>query len=197
MASPQRVDPGNRGAQNKPGFEKNQSRTLEQRRRRTVWYWWWGFWIVIFAAAIGWGVWGAVNGNGWWFVGRQSPGRVHAPPMNGPGVAVLESANKQSFVGQKFQANFVPVQKKISDRVFWVGAKNATPTLLVVKKSGTAGKNGTTIQKGNLIDITGTMQKAPPQAQAQQQWHLSSSGAARLEQEGGYIDASLAYYVPR
>lgn len=196
MASPQRVSPGSHREELENSTIRNKNAASEQRRRNQVWYWWWGFWIVIFAAAIGWGVWGAVNGNGWWFVGRPGPGSVHAPPMNGPGVAVLQSPNKQTYVGQKFQANFVPVQKKISNRVFWVGAKNATPTLVVIEKNGTADKNGA-IQKGNLIDITGTVAKAPPQAQAQQRWNLSSNGSARLERQGGYVDASLAYYVPR
>ncbi|HEX8710690.1 MAG TPA: hypothetical protein VF730_02370 [Terracidiphilus sp.] len=201
MASPQRVGPDD------PRYQSDnpQSRRLEKtpERRRRVWYWWWGFWIVIFAAAIGWGIWGAVGGNGWWFLGRPNPSNVKGPPMNGQGVAALQSPNKQAFVGQKFQANFVPVQKKISDTVFWVGAKNSTPMLLVIKNSDAANRNGPskkvnlTIEKGNLIDITGTVEKAPPQAQAQQQWKLSSSDAARLAREGGYIDATLAYYVPR
>ncbi|HEV2135094.1 MAG TPA: hypothetical protein VGR47_12720 [Terracidiphilus sp.] len=95
----------------------------------------------------------------------------------------------------------MPVQKKISDTVYWVGAKNSTPTLLVIKNdSSTKGplkKNATTIEKGNLIDITGTVEKAPPQAQAQNEWALSSDGAARLEREGGYIQGTLVFYVPR
>lgn len=194
MASPQRVDPGSPRRDNSNNLPEG--RGSEVRKRRRAWAWWWGFWIAIFAAAIAWGVWGSVTGNGWWFLGHANPSSVKGPAMNGPGLAVLQSPNKAGFVGQKFQANFVPVQKKISDTVFWVGAKNTTPTLVVLKNAGVASKNGT-IQKGNLIDITGTVKKAPPQAQALQQWGLSNSGVAQLEQQGGYVDATLAFYVPR
>jgi hypothetical protein len=146
---------------------------------------------------------GLASGNGWFFIGRAN--HVNAPPINGPGLAALQAPNKQAFVGQQFQANFVPVQKKISSTIYWVGAKNTAPTLLVIKSSPTgknapAGpekKNGTFIEEGNLVDITGTVEKAPPQAQAQQQWGLSSSDAAQLEHQGGYINGTLVFYVPR
>lgn len=195
MASPLRADPG--GPQRDRETRKASGAGPESPRgRRTVWYWRWGFWIVIFAAAIAWGVWGAAVGNGWWFLGHTNPSNVKGPPINGPGLAALQTSNKQSFLGQKFQANFVPVQKKISDTVFWVGPKNSPPTLLVIKSNGTATKNGV-INAGTLIDITGTVQKSPPQAQAQKEWSLSSKGAAQLEREGGYIEATVAFYVPR
>lgn len=195
MASPLRADPGGP----RRDFESAKTRGAgpeSPRSRRTVWFWWWGFWIVIFAAAIAWGIWGAIGGNGWWFLGHPNPSNVKGPPANGPGVAALDSTSKQPFVGQKFQANFVPVQKKVSDSVFWVGPKNTTPTLLVIKSNGTAQKNGV-LHVGDLIDISGTVEKAPPPTQAQKQWALSSNGAGRLEREGGYIQADLAFYVPR
>lgn len=195
MASPLRADPG--GPRHNFETQKTSRAGPESpRSRKTVWYWWRGFWIVIFAAAIGWGVWGAVGGNGWWFLGRPNPSNVKGAPINGPGLAALQASDKQPFIGQKFQANFVPVQKKISDTVFWIGAKNATPTLLVIKNNGIAQKNGV-IHVGNVIDIIGNVRKAPPRAQAQKQWALSDYGAARLERQGGYIQATIAFYVPR
>lgn len=205
MASPLRADPGGpRRDPHDPETRKTAGAGPgSPSGRRNAWRWFWGFWIVIFAAAIAWGIWGAVGGNGWWFLGHPNPSNVKGPPVNGQGLAALQAANKQPFVGQKFQANFVPVQKKISDTVFWVGPKNTEPTLMVVKKNNTAGKGsiaargGTAIEAGTLIDITGTVQKAPPQAQAQQEWSLSSNDAAQLERQGGYIEATIAFYVPR
>lgn len=201
MASPQRADPGG------PRRDAEKRKTSgagpgSPRSRGTPWRWFWGFWIVIFAAAIAWGVWGAAAGNGWWFLGHPNPSNVQGPPINGPGLAALQASNKQPFVGQKFQANFVPVQKKISDTVFLVGAKNTEPTLMVLKNNNTAGRNGvrrpsTIIDAGTSIDITGTMEKPPPQAQAQKEWSLSSEEAAQVERQGGYIEATIAFYVPR
>jgi hypothetical protein len=197
MASPLRADPGGPHRDFENQRKTGAGRDM-RRRRGALLQWWWGFWIVIFVFAIAWGIWGAANGNGWWFMGRHN---VTAPAMNGSGVAALQSPSKQAFLGQKFQANFVPVQKKISDSVYWVGPKNAAPTLLVIKNNastkGPLKKNGTTIQTGNLVDITGTVEKAPPQAQAQREWSLSSNGAAQLEREGGYIQGTLVFYVPQ
>jgi len=200
MASPIRADPG--GPRRDPEIRKTSGAGPESpRSRRMVWYWFWGFWIVIFAAAIAWGVWGAAAGNGWWFLGHPNPSNVSGPPINGPGLAALQAPNKQPYVGQKFQANYVPVQKKISDTVFLVGPKNATPTLLVIKNS-TASRGGvarpsTNIDAGTLIDITGTVEKSPPPAQAQNEWKLSSEEATQLARQGGYIQAAIAFYVPR
>lgn len=196
MASPLRADPG--GPEHDLKNRRNADAGSDVPRRHSgVLYWWWGLWIAIFIFAIGWGFWGLSSGNGWWFAGSH---KVSTPPMNGPGVAALQAPTKQAFVGQEFQANFVPVQKKISSTVYWVGPSNM-PTLLVVKNNSSANgpvkKNATTIETGNLIDITGTMEKAPPQAQAQQQWALDSSDAAQLERQGGYIQGTLVFYVPR
>lgn len=199
MATPQRVDPG--GPQRDYNNPQRTGAGEAPPRRSALMYWWWGFWIAIFIFAIGWGVWGLETGNGWFFTNRAQ--HVSAPPVNGPGLAALQAPSKQAFIGQKFQANFVPVQKKISDTVFWVGPKNTPPTLLVLPSStsgqnaGPLKKNSTTIEPGNMIDITGTMQKAPPQAQAQKQWALSNSDAAQLEKEGGYVQGSIVFYVPR
>lgn len=204
MASPLKADPG--GPQHDPHDPEARKTSGagpgSPSGRRVTWYWFWGLWIVIFAAAIAWGVWGAVSGNGWWFLGRANPSNIKGPPMNGPGVAALQATNKQPFVGQKFQANFVPVQKKISDSVFLVGPRNTAPMLLVLKNNTATGSSGRThvvtlIDAGTLIDITGTIQKPPPQAQAKEQWSLSSKEAAELERQGGYIEATMAFYVPR
>lgn len=198
MASPLRADP--RGPNRDPETRKISGAGPETpRSRRIVWYWFWGFWIVIFAAVIAWGVWGAVTGNGWWFLGHPNPNNVTGPPINGPGLAALQAPNKQSYVGQAFQANFVPVQKKISDTVFLVGPKNVKPTLLVMKTHQTTGipRTSTAIDVGTLIDITGTVEKPPPPAQARTQWSLSADEANQLAQQGGYIEATIAYYVPR
>lgn len=192
MASPQFSDPG--GPQRDHGDRQNAAVERRSRPRRGGFvYWWWGFWIVILVFALGWGIWGSFDGNGWWFIGRHSEA-AHAPAMNGQGVPVINTQNKLAFVGQKITVHFVPVIKKISDTVFWVGSKNGVPTLLVLSHPN-PGKNGV-IDKGTLVDITGTVQKAPPQAQAQKQWALNSGDAAQLERQGGYIQGTDVFWVP-
>jgi len=42
----------------------------------------------------------------------------------------------------------------------------------------------------DLVDVQGTIEKAPPVKQAEKQWGLSTEAAKRLEREGVYVQAS-------
>jgi hypothetical protein len=109
--------------------------------------------------------------------------------MNGSGVAVLNATNKQPFVGRMFNVRNAPVQTVVNGHTLWVGANGATPMLVVL-----TGNNNTTananISGGSRININGTVEKAPPAAQAKQQWSLSDDDANRLEQQGAYINGT-------
>lgn len=65
----------------------------------------------------------------------------------------------------------------------------------------TSGKTGTAangaVQPRQWLDVTGRVVKAPPAAQAEQQWGLSAGDANRLESEGAYIDATAMQTVGR
>lgn len=219
MASPQqRPDPD----RNRRDYEDLQRARMEGRPATGAGFaWWWLFWIIVIALAIWWAGWGWGGSGGWWWGGRTrntpaygtntAPGNTNTAPggnqavISGRGLSVLSATNKDQYIGKPFRVSDVPVQKKISDTVFWVGPKNAPPTLLVLKNNpngndngpGPLKKNGTTFRPGDLIDITGTVEKAPPQAQAQQKWALNGSDATQLERQGGYILGTLVFYVPR
>src|SRR5690348_5560890 len=98
MASPQR--PGPLRTEPAPENPKAAAKREKTSAPGRVPRWWWGFWIVIFVLAIAWGIWGAVNNNGWWFVGHPRPGNVQGPPVSGTGTGVLQGASKQSFIGE-------------------------------------------------------------------------------------------------
>lgn len=190
MASlPQIPDPEPR----RPNHEDAQpgNRTSERRARRAR-NLFWTFWIVVAVCVVGWLVWGASNGGHIPFTGQSS---VQSPPVSGSGLTALNAADKQPFAGKSFQLNNVPVQTKINSKVFWIGRNKGTSMLMVMNKPNTA-KNGL-ISEGQLVDVTGTVEKAPPAGQARQQWSLSSGDAARLQQQGAYIQATQAFWVPR
>ncbi|HEV2135095.1 MAG TPA: hypothetical protein VGR47_12725 [Terracidiphilus sp.] len=214
MASPQqRPDP----EENRRIYE-NLERSRRERRATAAagFAWWWVFWVVIIALAIWWAGWGWGGSGGWWWGGRartapaygttaMAPGTANTTPANGnyagganqavttgSGLAVLNATNKQAYVGKQFQVSDVPVQKKVNDRVLWIGAKNATPMLLILSGNGNSSANAH-IDKGSLVSVTGTVQKAPPRAQAKSQWSLSGDGADRLEQQGAYIQATQVH----
>ncbi len=160
---------------------------------RYGWTWIW-VWLLIlaFIVAIVWfGGWGWAGYGGWWWGDRNAQVTQSAAVnmMNGSGVAVLNATNKQPFIGHPFNVSDVPVQTVANDHAVWVGANGATPMLVVL-----TGNNNTTananISEGSRININGTLEKAPPAAQAKQQWSLSDDDANRLEQQGAYINAT-------
>ncbi len=106
--------------------------------------------------------------------------------------AILTASNKQGFVGQQFEVSSTPVVKKVDDRVFWVGQKNDSSPLLVVMASA-ANKTATSnLHDGESLNLVGTVEKPPAEAQAMHQWHLDHASAARLEKEGAYVRATQA-----
>lgn len=197
-ASPQNPDP----RRPQPIRDNREPDTLRDTREvdrevgggvRYGWTWIW-VWLLIlaFIIAIVWfGGWGWAGYGGWWWGNRNA--QVTQPAtmttMNGSGVAVLNATNKQPFVGRPFNVRNAPVQTVANDHALWVGASGATPMLVVL-----TGNNNTTananITQGSRININGTVEKAPPAAQAEQQWSLSDDDANQLEQQGAYIQAT-------
>lgn len=203
MASPQRPIPDEqqreepqREFQKIEGGRKNRP----SRPRRSGFAWWWAVWVAIFGVVGWWAVWGWDGTGGYWRtrVLHIPPAGAHVtlPSVSGSGLAALNAANKQPFLGKKFHISNVPVQARVNQHVFWIGAKNSTPMLMVMQGKGNTGKNGT-ISKGTLVDVTGTVKKAPPASKARSQWSLSSAGVARLEQQKAYIQAKQAFWVPK
>jgi hypothetical protein len=114
--------------------------------------------------------------------------------ITGPGLNALTATNKRQYVGEHFQVNDVPVQTKVNNHVLWIGANNSTPMLLVLAGNGNSAANAD-IGQGNRIDVTGTVQKAPPSARAKSEWSLSSGDVAKLERQGAYIEATQVHTV--
>jgi len=176
-------------------------------RRPGAYAWWWVSWIVLIALVIWWSGWGWGGSGGWWGGrGRMVPdgstykgmegvrGNTALGAISGPGLSALTAADKQPYIGKQFQVNNAPVQSQVNDHVFWIGVNNFTPMLVVLAGSGNATANAH-IGQGTLLDVTGITQKAPPQAQAQEQWQLSDVDAAQLERQGVYIQAMQVHPV--
>jgi hypothetical protein len=141
-------------------------------------------------AIVWFGGWGWAGYGGWWWGNRNA--QIVQPSvstMNGSGVAILDATNKQPFIGQPFNVRNVPVQSIANDHALWVGPNGATPMLVVLAGNNNTAAN-TNISQGSRININGTVQKAPPAAQAEQQWSLSGDDANRLEQQGAYIQTT-------
>lgn len=208
MASPQqRPDPD----RNRRDYEDLQRARMQRRATAGAGFaWWWFFWIIIIALAIWWAGWGWGGSGGWWWGGRTrntpaygsntAPGNTNPAPganqtvISGPGLNVLNATDKNQYIGKPFQVNDVPVQKQLNNHAMWIGANNGTPMLVVLTGNGNTAANAH-ISQSSLINVTGTVQKAPPQAQAKNQWKLSEDDANQLERQGAYIQATQVHTV--
>lgn len=194
MASPQRPDPDFT-----PRRDFDQPTGVRPGRppagRRARFLLWWLIAVLIAAGIFWWIAWGWGGSGGSWFRHEAPRPASSVPSTAGPGLPALNAANKTQFVGKPFQVDRVTVQDKVSDQVLWVGADDSTATLVILNGTGSTAGNGA-INTGSLVDVTGTMQKAPPQPQAMRQWKLSSAGAARLEAQGAYVEGQVSLAKP-
>jgi len=165
--------------------ERNPNSEFRPRGPLGGWHAWWWVWLVFILVMIfwfaGWGWWGH---GGWWW-GNQ---RAVVVEVTGPGLAVLNAANRQAYVGRPFQANGVVVRARVNNHAYWIGIRNSAPMLVVT----TAAPSATSaIARGSRVSVTGTVQKAPPPNQAKQNWGLNQNQTDRVEHQGAYVQASM------
>ncbi len=159
----------------------------------------WGvLWLILIGLFIWWAGWGWDGSGGWWWRNRA---RNDAPVgatgfttetafanTSGTGIEVLNATNKRDFVGRPFQVNEVTVESTANGKALWIGSNRSSPMLTILKGPGNSLGNAD-IHAGDLVNVTGTVEKAPPAEEAQSQWQLSRNDLNRLEQEGVYIQA--------
>lgn len=162
--------------------------------------WRFGFWWIWILVIVGiWYVGFGWGNSGGWVWGHRNRGVVsrNDTAVTGDGAVILNSANKRQYIGQAFQIQNAPVQRAASSVALWIGSPtNSTPMLLVT--TGVPSNPGTTdLAGGQSIYASGRVTPAPTAAQAKQQWKLSDSDVAKLEQQGAYIQANQVQRVPR
>lgn len=191
MASPQRPDPYRPEPHIEPELKITRPPRTAGQRIAFAW------WLVVLLAAIifglGWSLWGRSGQGGWWSAGhaKSAPSANTSPSapatIQGMGVEILTATDRRPFVGRNFQVTTVPVISKSNDGAVWIGTRTTPPMLLVLNGSPAAHAN---IVPGSLLDVSGTVEKAPPAAQAQREWKLSGNDTAQLEKQGVYIQAT-------
>lgn len=107
--------------------------------------------------------------------------------VRGMGVEVLTAVDRRPFAGRNFQVTSVPVISKSNNQAVWIGTKTTPAMLLILKGSQATPAN---IVPGTLLDVSGTVEKAPPTDQASKEWNLSSGDTSQLESQGVYIQAT-------
>lgn len=196
MASPQRPDPGGPQPHFEPELDTKQPpRTAGQR---LAFAWWWILLIAAVIFGLAWAIWGWSGTGGWWSAGRArteppaSTSQRAQPMISGMGVEILTAINRRPFAGRNFQISTVPVISKSNDQAVWIGTKTTPPMLLILNGDPASQAN---VVRGTLLDVSGTVEKAPPAAQARKEWNLSSGDLSQLENQGVYIQATKVYAV--
>ena len=206
MASPQRQypDKDDLASDPRPALQQPSPAAPPSTRRWRYGYSWillaliLGIWYVGF----GWG-----NSGGWiWGHRGDATAESNSGDLNSSGLVILEVANKQDYIGQAFQIQDVAVDHWSGDRAVWIGSRHSyLPMLLVFPAasalapktdggaSSPAMNAGADGAKAQHLDVTGKVMKAPPTAQAQQQWKLSDEDVDQLEEEGVYILATAVH----
>lgn len=213
MVSPQRQFPADAGLPPPPQPQlhkppsSSQKPPVSHRWRHSY------SWIIVFLILGFWYVGFGWGNSGGWIWGNRTASVIPVAndgDLSGPGVAILEVANKQDYVGQTFQVRNVPVDHWSGNRAVWIGSRHSyLPMLLILSSaspvapqiagagsSGNPGKGQSAdsapgaLPNVQRIDVTGKIAKAPPTAQAQQQWSLSDEDVDQLEEEGVYIQAT-------
>ena len=189
MAVEHRVNPNsyNRILNHNLGFEG----TIDPNAHAN-WRWMW-VWPLIAVLFLWWAGWGWGHSGGWWF-GHLHPDYSSVAASNShpyqpeyvTGSEVLASREKVMFIGQRFQADNVPVQKRVNARALWIGQGN--PMLAIV--NGTVIANARNTGPWKEVNAVGFIKQAPPPDQAKQQWALSDQDMSQLEKQGAYIELS-------
>jgi hypothetical protein len=141
---------------------------------------------------VGWG-WG--NSGGWLWGDREMPASSNGQ-LSGSGVAILTVANKEAYIGQSFQVQNVPVDRRVGNAVLWIGQWHDSLPMLLVLASDSGAKT-TETQPGDVLDVIGTIVRAPARAVAKQQWGLGDEDLDQLAQEGAYVQATQVRAVRR
>lgn len=150
----------------------------------------WLILVIAVAAFLYWIAFGWGGSGGYWWHNRTVPAQSSASqPMTGSGLAVLDAADKQRFIGKSFQLSDVPIQRKVSNRMFWIGSNSQSPMLVVLNGNQNPAQFNS-LHAGNALDVAGTVMKAPATPDAASQWSLSDPDLAQLDKEGAYILAT-------
>lgn len=96
-------------------------------------------------------------------------------------VAVIDPA---PLVGKTVELVRAPVQQTAGDKAFWIGDSPRQRLLVVMEGERSEGASKWT--EGKSVDITGTVQRMPPAAEAARRWGLDQGA---LENQRLYIQA--------
>lgn len=120
---------------------------------------------------------------------KGQPGLVGV--AHGNGAQIMNAPNKQQYIGQHFQVNGVRIEQTAGqDDAFWVKlAQSGAQPMLVVLRSGENDSAQKRPTKGDVVDVTGTIEQATDAKKVAKQFSLDRQDERRLQQQGVYVQA--------
>ncbi len=100
-----------------------------------------------------------------------------------------------TFVGRRAKLTNVPVQKVLSDRVFFVGPTPQQQMLVLLDKTMDAGTNGAskvTIAAGQPVSLVGVVEKMPAQDAISQKYQISGANYTAIQDQKAFLHATVA-----
>jgi hypothetical protein len=103
---------------------------------------------------------------------------------------VITTADPTSYESRRVQLNNVKVQKRVNDRVFWVGPDGGQ-WLLVTHgdPTGLGPISAVALQEGQSVTVVGTLREPPTGSEARAAWRLDQAGAEMLGRSRLYLVA--------
>lgn len=89
------------------------------------------------------------------------------------------------------------MQKVDNNNAVWIGTsntRNAGPLLAIVPGNFNSLMSGLAV--GDRVNVTGTVEKAPPSSQARHNFKISSEDANNVEADGVYVQATSVTRAP-
>lgn len=102
-------------------------------------------------------------------------------------VSMFYVPDPKALSGQKIELDGVPVQEVMGDGV-WVGANHSGRVFV----AGAESKKLPKLQRGDRVDVVGTIREMPDAKQAIQRWGLQPKIATEIDEEVVYIEAQTA-----
>lgn len=104
--------------------------------------------------------------------------------------AIILAPDPATYNARRVQLNNVRVQKRVNDRVFWVGPDGGQWLLVTHGDPTAVGPiSGTAIQEGQTVTLMGTLREPPTASEARASWRLDQAGAEMLGRSRLYLVA--------
>lgn len=91
----------------------------------------------------------------------------------------------EDVINKEVKLSSIPVQEVVNNKVFWIGPSSSDVLLVAKDKINTS-----SIQKGQVINLTAMVKQVPTLEEMQKNWGISKEEAAVLQEQGIYLSAT-------